>query len=143
MIGGDNLFNEPLVDFLDFARSKPDNVCVGVVDVKKKSRARNYGVVKLGGSARITGFWEKPAKPRSTLVGMCLYYFPRSRVGLIKDYLKDSRHHSDAAGAYIGWLAANKEVYGVVFKNYWVDIGRVQTYEKVQKMNEAKGERIR
>ena len=140
VIGGDNFFQEPLTGFIACAKQKNKAVTIGVCDIKKKSQARNYGVVKLDRSLRIVQFWEKPQKPRSSLVAMCLYYFPRSQVGLIKDYLKDQDNNSDAAGAYIGWLAKHKKVTGFLFKNYWVDIGSIRTYKKVSKATKTKGE---
>ena len=140
VLGGDNYFEEPLSEFVASARRKNKTVTIGVCDIKKKSEARNYGVVKLDSSKRIVRFWEKPAKPQSSLVAMCLYYFPRSQVGLIKEYLKDPVNNSDAAGAYIGWLSKYKKVNGVIFKDYWVDIGRIHTYRMVKKNTKTKGE---
>jgi glucose-1-phosphate thymidylyltransferase len=137
VIGGDNFFKEPLTGFVSRAKKSPCAVTIGVCDIKKKSEARNYGVVKLDKNNRIVDFREKPSRPQSSLVAMCLYYFPRSQVGLIKDYLRDPSNNSDAAGAYIGWLTRNKEVKGIVFKNYWVDIGHINTYKKVSKITKT------
>ncbi len=140
VIGGDNFFQEPLTDFVGKARKKLKAVTIGVCDVKKKKEARNYGVVRLDTNQRIVDFQEKPARPQTTLVAMCLYYFPRLKVGLIREYLANPVNNSDAAGAYIGWLARNKDVRGVVFKNYWVDIGQIHTYERVSKITQTKGD---
>ncbi len=140
VIGGDNFFKEPLSRFVARSKANPGSVTIGVCDIKKKSEASNYGVVKLDRSGRVTDFQEKPPRPASSLVAMCLYYFPRSQVGLIRDYLKDPANNSDAAGAYIGWLTKREKVSAVVFRNYWVDIGHIQTYEKVSKITKTKGE---
>jgi glucose-1-phosphate thymidylyltransferase len=139
VIGGDNFFKEPLAKFVATARKNSRAVTIGVCDIKKRSEARSYGVVKLDKKRRISEFWEKPAEPKSSLVAMCLYYFPASQVGFIKEYLSDPNNHSDAAGAYIGWLTKNKNVRAVVFKNYWIDIGSIQTYKKVNKISKTKG----
>ena len=143
VIGGDNFFQGPLAKFVSQARKKSGAVTLGICDIKKKSLARNYGVVNVDKNQRIIDFWEKPARPQSSLVAMCLYYFPRSQVGLIKEYLKDAKNNSDAAGAYIGWLTKHKNVNAVFFKNYWVDIGDIQTYKKVSKITKTEGERAR
>ncbi|MFH0827757.1 MAG: nucleotidyltransferase family protein [Candidatus Omnitrophota bacterium] len=134
VIGGDNFFQEALSGFVKQAKGQPEAVTIGVCDVKKKSKARNYGVVKIGKDNRVVNFWEKPARPQSSLVAMCLYYFPCSQVGLIKEYQGNPAHSLDAAGAYIGWLIKQyNNVKGVLFKDYWVDIGDIHTYEKVSK----------
>lgn len=143
VIGGDNFFKEQLSRFVSQAKKNSDSVTVGVCDIKKISEAHNYGVVKLDKNRRIVEFWEKPAQPKSSKVAMCLYYFPASYVGFIREYLSDPANHSDAAGAYIRWLTKNKNVKAVVFKNYWVDIGSIHTYEKVNKITKTKGVRAR
>jgi glucose-1-phosphate thymidylyltransferase len=139
VIGGDNFFEETLGKFVGSASKNPEAVTIGVCDIKNKAEARRYGVVAINKNRRINEFWEKPAKPKSSLVAMCLYYFPASQVGYIREYLSDPANHSDAAGAYIGWLTRNKRVNAVVFKNYWVDIGSIHTYEKVNKITKTKG----
>jgi glucose-1-phosphate thymidylyltransferase len=139
VIGGDNFFKESLVKFAGSARKSPGAVTIGVCDIKKISEARNFGVVSLDKNRRIIDFWEKPAQPKSSLVAMCLYYFPGSQVGFIREYLSDPANESDAAGAYIGWLTRNKIVKAVVFKNHWVDIGSVQAYKKANKITKTKG----
>jgi len=143
VIGGDNFFKGALTGFVAQAKKRSTAVTIGVCDIKKKSEARNYGVVVLDKNRRIVKFWEKPSRPESSLVAMCLYYFPSTQVGIIKEYLGDPDNHSDAAGAYIGWLTSHKNVSAVVFKDYWVDIGRIQTYQKVNKINQTKGEKGR
>ncbi len=143
VLGGDNFFQEPLSQFMRQAGKNIGSVTIGVCDVRKKSQASKYGVVVLDKKRRIVKFWEKPAKPQSSLVAMCLYYFPRSQVGLLKEYLSDPGHQSDAAGAYIGWLTEHKNVNAVVFKNYWVDIGSINNYKNVNRLTKTKGAKAR
>jgi glucose-1-phosphate thymidylyltransferase len=70
---------------------------------------------------------------------MCLYYFPKGKLCLIKECLCDSGLSFDNIGAYIGWLTQKEEVYGFVFKKRWFDIGHIQTYRKLNSI--LKGER--
>jgi glucose-1-phosphate thymidylyltransferase len=143
VIGGDNFFKEPLAKFVNSAKKNSRAATIGVCDIKNISEARNYGVVVLDKNRRIADFREKPAKPKSSLVAMCLYYFPASQVGFIREYLSNPDNHSDAAGAYIGWLTRNKIVKAVVFKNHWVDIGSIKMYENVNKISKTKGARAK
>ncbi|MDD5654339.1 MAG: nucleotidyltransferase family protein [Candidatus Omnitrophica bacterium] len=133
VIGGDNLFKEPLVDFLDFAGSKPRNVCVGVVDVKKKQRARHYGVVRLDRCGRITDFWEKPVHPKTSLVAMCLYHFPAGKLEVCREYMGSCSTCNDTIGLYINWLVRKYSVYGFIFRDKWLDIGSHSTLRKAKK----------
>ncbi|MCM8770870.1 MAG: nucleotidyltransferase family protein [Candidatus Omnitrophica bacterium] len=132
VIGGDNLFDADLKDFLSFARTKDGSV-VGVYNIKDKRRANKFGVLKLDGNNRIVDFKEKPKNPESTLVAMCLYYFPKNKLGRIKEYLdnnKADRH--DATGFYIDWLRQKEAVYGFVFSGRWHDIGSHQFYREAK-----------
>ena len=133
VLGGDNFFREPLEDFMDFARSHSPAISIGVFDVKNKKEASNFGVVVLDKKHRITDFQEKPAKPKSTLAAMCLYYFPKEKLRLVGKCLSGGEQCFDNVGAYIKWLADNEQVFAFTFKELWYDIGRIQTYEALNK----------
>ncbi|TBR19078.1 nucleotidyltransferase family protein, partial [bacterium] len=134
VLGGDNFFSDPLSGFMDFAKLKNPQATIGVYDVHSKKEASNYGVLSINKAGRLVKFEEKPKAPQSTLVGMCLYYFPAKKLKLIKKYLKDGKHSQDAAGNYIKWLISEDKVYGFIFKNLWCDIGRIQTYKKLNEI---------
>jgi glucose-1-phosphate thymidylyltransferase len=128
VIGGDNLFEGGLDGFLSFAASKGHYPVIGVYDIKKRSEATKYGVIKLKKSKRVSDFQEKPGLPKSTLVAMCLYYFPGESLSLLKEYIEDCASGRDATGFYINWLRKKTPVYGYVFSGRWFDIGDHKFY---------------
>ena len=132
VIGGDNLFDGSLRKFLTFSGTHKKNPVIGVYNIRNKEKAKHYGVIKLDKENRLIDFQEKPNKPNSTLVAMCLYYFPKNRLGLIKKYLNNKNQKFDATGLYIDWLRKQAPVYGFVFGGRWYDIGDHKFY------NEAK-----
>lgn len=138
ILGGDNFFREPLEKFVDFAADKSPAISIGVFDIKNKSEAVNYGVVSLDKQGRIREFKEKPDRPKSSLVATCIYYFPRKKLKLIKGCIEDSEISFDNIGVYIDWLTKKDLVYGFIFKHLWVDIGRIETYERLKEI--MKGE---
>jgi len=132
IIGGDNLFDCCLDEFLIFSKSKNhQHPIIGLYDIKDLEQANKYGVVGIDKKNKITSFKEKPKKPKSTLVAMCLYYFPKAKLKLISDYLK-SEHKSDATGFYIDWLRKKEMVFGFVFGGRWFDIGCHNFYQKAK-----------
>lgn len=133
VIGGDNLFDGSLEGFLSFAKDKKDYPVIGVFDIKHKAQAKKYGVVKLGPRSRVINFQEKPRIPHSTLVAMCLYYFPGKRLGLIQQYLSVRGSQHDATGFYISWLKGKVPVYAYAFGGRWYDIGNPDFYKKANK----------
>ena len=131
VIGGDNLFGSPLEEYIQFARKKAPAVTIGLYDIRSLEEARRFGVVDIDARNRINAFEEKPAKPRSTLIGMCLYYLPKESLGFIANYLLESGK-SDTAGDYIRWLCRKSDVYGFKFQGKWYDIGNVESYREAQ-----------
>ena len=131
IIGGDNVFDQDLNQFMVFARGQSPSVTIGVYDVGDIASATKFGVSALGDGGRVTSFQEKPEKPASSLITMCLYYFPRQTLGYIEEYRKES-NALDAAGSYIQWLVKNKNVYGFQFKGKWYDIGSVESLKEAQ-----------
>jgi glucose-1-phosphate thymidylyltransferase len=123
VIGGDNLFEKELAEFIAFTKKKKGSPVIGVFDLKDKVNARKYGVIKLDRERRVVDFQEKPKNPNSTLVGMCLYYFPVETFSLVKKYEKDDKTSNDASGSYIDWLRKETDVYGFIFRGKWFDIG--------------------
>jgi len=128
VIGGDNLFDGHLSDFLTFAKNNEPQPVIGVYDIKLKNKANNYGVVRLDKKNRVVDFEEKPKNPGSALVAMCLYYFPKEKLGFIKEYLDAQKSKNDATGFYIDWLRKQTSVYGFVFNGHWYDIGDHKFY---------------
>jgi len=129
--GGDNLFESSLGPYVQFSRKKAPAVTIGVYDVRSLEDARRFGVVGVDARGRIIFFEEKPVKPRSTLIAMCLYYLPKKSLGHIGDYLLESGK-SDTAGDYIRWLCQKSDVYGFQFQGKWYDIGSVESYREAR-----------
>ena len=123
VIGGDNLFNGSLLKFINFSRKHLPAVCLGLYRLKQKKDASRYGVAKVNRQFKVTGFWEKPLKPQSNLVAMCLYYISKDCLSLSNDYLLETKGKVDATGSYISWLEEKISIYGYVFSGAWFDIG--------------------
>lgn len=132
VIGGDNIFDARLAGFLSFARANKPHPAIGAYDLKNRKQASHYGVIKLDRHNRIICFQEKPRSPNSTLVAMCLYYFPQDKLGLVTEYLKTKTDKHDATGYYIDWLCSRVPVYGFVFPGRWYDIGHHEFYKQAQ-----------
>lgn len=130
VLGGDNLFDQKLDEFIKFCFHKRPHPCLGVYNVKKKELAKRYGVVKLDKHSKVNKFAEKSNNPFSTLAAMCLYFFPKEKLHLFREYLKINRNHIDLAGLYIDWLCKKEKVFGFEFKGNWFDIGQHDSYKK-------------
>ncbi|MCB9771152.1 MAG: nucleotidyltransferase family protein [Candidatus Omnitrophica bacterium] len=131
VLGGDNLFDYQLNDFVAFASKKRSAVTIGLYDIHNLSEATMYGVVEIDAQGKMLSFHEKPAQPKSTLISMCCYYFPKETLTYLSDYKKNSGK-MDKAGQYIQWLSEEKEVCGFKFFGKWYDIGSIESYKDAQ-----------
>src|SRR5262249_48104234 len=102
VVAGDNLFNRELSDFGRFCRQKQTPV-LAVYDVGDLEQIRKYNAISLAPDGRITFFEEKPKNPTSTLTGIALYYYPRSTLPLIHQYIAEG-NNPDQPGRLIQWL---------------------------------------
>lgn len=131
VMGGDNLFSGDLKNFSFFIKDNPNPV-IGAYNIKNVRKSRNYGVIKLNKKNMVIDFKEKPKNPKSTLIAMCLYYFPKGKLNLIKEYFCRSKETCDATGFYIDWLRKRVPVYGFVFDGFWYDIGNHKFYREAK-----------
>jgi glucose-1-phosphate thymidylyltransferase len=131
VLGGDNLFDYHLKDFVAFASRQRSAVTIGLYDIHNLHDATMYGVVQIASDGKLVSFEEKPAQPKSTLISMCCYYFPKETLTYLEQY-KNAAGKMDKAGEYIGWVSKEKEVYGFKFTGKWYDIGSIESYQEAQ-----------
>jgi glucose-1-phosphate thymidylyltransferase len=131
ILGGDNIFDQDFNVFMEFAKSKSSAVTIGLYDIKDIAGATKFGVCAIDNNDKVISFEEKPAQPKSSLISMLLYYFPKEAVGYISEYQKES-NALDAAGSYTKWLSEKKNVYGFQFDGKWYDIGSIESLKEAQ-----------
>jgi len=134
VIGGDTFLQADLNNFIRFSQSKSSPISVGLYYLNRDNPKR-YAVVKINGDSRVIYYKEKPKRAISKLVGICLYYFPKERLGMIKEYL-NLKKKTDAPGNLISWLYKRTPIYGFKFRGLWFDIGHPDTYRRAKEVLE-------
>ena len=143
VLGGDNLFDFSLSEFIKHSLNINPNPLIGIYNLKG-SRIKKYGVVKTDREGRIIDFYEKPSHLNgSSLVSLCLYYLPKEIFSSLDEYINYTQHPTpknlyptpstlhpnlDSIGNYIKWLVKNHKVYGYKFSGNWFDIGDIDSY---------------
>ncbi|MGB2875342.1 MAG: nucleotidyltransferase family protein [Gaiellaceae bacterium] len=125
VLAADNLFGERLDGFAEFGLEK-DAPALGVYDVGDLDAIRNYNSIELADDDRVVYFEEKPERPRSTLTGIALYFYPRRMLGLVDQYLAEGRN-PDQPGRLVEWLYSREPVYAWRVPGRWFDIGTPET----------------
>jgi glucose-1-phosphate thymidylyltransferase len=127
VIAGDNLITGDLSEFGQCCRDTQESV-LGVYDVGSLEEAKKYGVVTVDESGKITSFEEKPVEPQSTLIGVALYYYPRTVIPEIFRYLEEG-NNPDQPGRLVQWLFPQQPVHTTIVPGDWLDIGSKETLE--------------
>jgi len=132
VVAGDNLFNQSLEDFGTFC-AKQNEPVLGIYDVGCLTEAKKYGVVALKPSGEIASFEEKPAEPKSTLIGIALYYYPARNVAQFAEYLA-AGNNPDQPGRFVQWLYEHTPVQTWKVPGTWFDVGSKETLEEANKI---------
>ena len=130
---GDNLFDFDLKKFVEFGKKVRPNGVIAVFDVKDRNLARQYGLVQLDREGRVTGFFEKPENPPTTLASCGIYWLPAETSVLLDRYLRDG-HNADQPGHYMSWLAQQKSLFATPLDGRWFDIGDRSSYDKANEL---------
>jgi glucose-1-phosphate thymidylyltransferase len=130
VIGGDNLLEGKLDNFITLAKSHGPSV--GVYDIGDPIAIKHYGNIATDSTGRIVFFEEKPEKPRGTLASMCLYFYPRETLSMFERYLKEG-NNPDQPGRIIQWLYEQMPVYAFEIEGKWLDIGSRESLEQASR----------
>jgi glucose-1-phosphate thymidylyltransferase len=122
VIAGDNLFEDALVDIIDFWSERSAASVLAVHDVGDRELATQYGVVDVADDARVVGFVEKPADPQSTLCATATYLYARRHAALVSAYLAEG-NPADQPGHFVAWLYPREPVYAYRIAGGWYDVG--------------------
>lgn len=125
VIAGDNLISFDVSDFLDYFESVGEPT-LAAYDVGSREKAKSYGLVELEDD-RVVNFQEKPETPKSTLVSIACYAFPRDSLSLLSTYLEEG-NNPDEPGWFVQWLQNREPTYAYTFEGAWFDIGTPESY---------------
>ena len=132
VVAGDNLFSDKLGEFGKFCADKNAPV-EAVYDVGNLEEIKKYNSITTDADGRITFFEEKPKHPVSTLTGIALYYYPKSTIALIKQYIAEG-NNPDQPGRLVQWLYPRTAVYTWRVPGLWFDIGSKETLEEANRI---------
>lgn len=130
VLASDNLFDGDLAGFARFAASKKDAAAIGVFKLADpQDGSKKYGMVETDPESRILKIEEKPEKPRTPYASMGIYWFPKSSMKYITEYL-GSTQKQDAPGYYATWLLDRIKLYAFQFPGRWYDIGSLEQLQE-------------
>ncbi len=132
VVAGDNLFNFSLLPAYEvFLRQQ--RILNPLYESKSYKAARESGSVVIDeATSEFVEFLEKSPTPKSTLISLGIYFFPRQKLQLIKKYIAE-KNNPDKMGYFIMWLMQQEKVVGHVYTEKWFDIGWIEALETARK----------
>ena len=129
VLSGDHVYKMDYNLLYAFHKASHAAVTVAVTEVPAESIS-SFGILETDRAGRVTGFQEKPEQSDSRLASMGVYLFDRDSLvrWLVEDAeLLDSGH--DFGKDILPRLVARGEhVYAHRFKDYWQDVGTLDSY---------------
>jgi len=117
---GDHLTNVSIRELL--ARHKKSG-CIATIGLKRMGVPLDYGIARLNPDGRIRDFSEKPII--ENMVNAGVYAFE-------PEIFKFIRPRDDfARDVFPRLLSQGRAINSYVFDSYWVDIGRMEDYERI------------
>jgi glucose-1-phosphate thymidylyltransferase len=120
VVGGDNLFSDCQLPFVEFARDKPASIAT--FDVGSPEIVKRFASLESDGDGRITAFVEKPSSPTTTIAGTAFYFFQKDTLPLIDRYIADG-NNPDNAGYLFQWLYPRIPTFAHSVAGRWFDVG--------------------
>jgi glucose-1-phosphate adenylyltransferase len=145
ILSGDHLYRMNYADFIERHRETKADITLSVVPVDE-SRASEFGLMKIDRAGRVQSFSEKPkgealkamavdttalgltadeAKRSPYIASMGIYVFDKQ---VLLDLLNQGPEQTDFGKEVIPAAAKNCKVYAYLFKDYWEDIGTIESF---------------
>lgn len=132
VVAGDNLFSQSVEAFGHYCRSRNAPV-LAVYDVGNLEEIKKYNAITIDADGRITFFEEKPKQPQSTITGIALYFYPKSALPLIRQYVAEG-NNPDQPGRLVQWLYTRTPFYTWRVPGLWYDIGSKETLDEANRI---------
>lgn len=124
ILSGDHVYNMDYREMLAFHEASGADVTVASTHVPIAEASR-FGIISSSENGRVSGFEEKPTRPKSSIASMGVYVFKWSA---LKRHLliRSNRDQNDFGKDIIPkMLSSGGQVYTYRFDGYWRDIGTV------------------
>ncbi len=133
VVAGDNLFNFSLLHSYNLFMKNGNSILNPLWESKSYKAARESGSVVIDEDTnRFVEFMEKSPTPKSTLISLGIYFFPKEKLQLIRKYV-DEKNNPDKMGFFLMWLMQQEPVIGHVYTETWFDIGWIEALETARK----------
>ncbi len=129
ILGGDNLFDFDIDEFISFYYLMNKKTSIAVYDLGNKDEVANrFGCVSVDEKNKVVKFDEKPSNPESSLISTLCYILSKNDL----HYLNDKNNLKENTGDLIKHLVNSGDVYAYEIKGKFFDIGTYPDLERAR-----------
>lgn len=131
ILSGDHIYKMDYREMLTFHEEMGADVTVASTTVPI-NEASQFGILNAEKNGHVSGFEEKPLKPKSDLASMGIYIFKWNilRKYLLADSKNRQSHHDFGKDIIPQMLFYGESVYTYQFNGYWRDVGTLYSLWK-------------
>ena len=129
ILSGDHIYKMDYSKMLKHHKKMDAKVTIGVIEVSWEEASR-FGIMNTRDDSSIYEFEEKPANPKSNLASMGVYIFDWLT---LKSYFEEAKNdiqvnYDDFGKNLIPKMLEDRQgIYAYEFKDYWRDVGTIQS----------------
>ena len=130
VLSGDHIYKMDYAEMLNYHKTKNADITIGVLEVPWEETHR-FGIMNTNEEQKIIEFQEKPENAKNNLASMGIYIFNWEY--LRKYLIEEAEENDDSAGDFghniiPKMMADNLNFYAYTFKDYWKDVGTIESY---------------
>lgn len=129
ILSGDHIYQMNYQPMIDMIRENDADLVISTREVPWEDTFR-FGIIETDETMKITDFKEKPENATSNLASMGIYVFKWSvlKEALEKDHQNKESSKDFGHDVIPMLLNEDKRVFAYLFKDYWRDVGTVDSY---------------
>ena len=128
ILSGDHVYHMDYTPMVAQHLDTGADATIGVLEVPL-AEAGSFGTILADARGRITGFEEKPEKPRSNLISMGIYVFSTSvLLEEIQEVIGRRGETDFGRHLFPHMLEAGRPLHAYRFGGFWQDVGTIRAY---------------
>ncbi len=126
ILSGDQIYKMDYQKLLEHHLKNNADLTIACTNVEI-SEASRFGIVESDATSKVTGFEEKPKKPKSTLASMGLYLFNTKVLEKLLSDIEQEEENDFGQNILPKSLREGYVVSQFTFSGYWKDVGTIES----------------
>ncbi len=127
LLSGDHIYKMDYAEMIAHHLTTGARATLAVMGVPIE-RASEFGTVLTDADGWVTGFEEKPPKPKSNLISLGIYIFSTPVLEQVLEEVCGLKHETDFGKHVFPFMLEQGGIAAYRFAGYWQDVGTIKAY---------------